>query len=95
MPIELSRDPNGKPLTNVPHRVTRRSDEDTSQIAFEWGYSGAGPYELSMNILFNHGLPEPEASRLCTKFTDDILSGIPHEGAQISDQVIGDWIAMQ
>lgn len=95
MPVVLSLDPGGNPITNVPHRVTRGEYADIDKQSYGWGYVGAGPNELALNILFNRGLPENEALRLSTLFTHDILSGIPVEGASISEQVIDDWIRMK
>lgn len=94
MPVELSRDLNGKPITNVPHRVTRGDYADIDKKDYEWGHVGAGPDELSLNILYNHGLPEKDALALSAKFSQDIISGIPVEGARISAQVIEDWIRL-
>lgn len=95
MPVELSRDPGGKPITNVAHRVTRGNYADIDKNDFEWGYVGAGPNELAMNILYTRGVSEQESLRLSTLFAHDILSGIPQEGATIHEQVIDDWIRTQ
>lgn len=92
MTTYLRRGPNGEPISNVPHRVTRGNDGDIDERLYEWGYPGAGPNELSMNILYNAGLSEADALRLSTFFTHDIISGIPHEGASIDDQVVWDWV---
>lgn len=94
MAVELSRDSSGKPITNVPHRVTRGEYADIDKKDYEWGYVGSGPNELSLNILYNHGLPENDALALSAKFSQDIISGIPVEGARISAQVIEDWIRL-
>ncbi len=44
--IVCKRDPSGRPLVNVPHRIVRHSPD-----GFEWGYGGSGPAELALNIL--------------------------------------------
>lgn len=96
MPVILSRGPKEEPITNVPHRVTRGEAKNIDQMAYDFGYHGAGPNELSMNILFNTGLlTEAEALALSTFFTQDIICGIPHNGASIDDQIINEWIAMK
>lgn len=95
MPVELHRDASGKPITNVAHRVTRGEYADIDKKDYEWGYVGAGPNELSMNILYSRGVSEQESLRLSALFTHDILSGIPQEGATIQEQIIDDWIRMQ
>ena len=96
MPVILSRGPNEEPITNVPHRVTRGEVKNIDQMAYDFGYQGAGPNELSMNILFNTSMvTEAEALALSTLFTQEVVCGIPHDGASIDDQIVIDWIAMK
>lgn len=96
MPVILSRGPKEEPITNVPHRVTRGEAKLIDQMAYEFGYTGAGPNELSLNILFNTNLlSEAEALALSTSFTQDIICGVPHSGATIDDQIVTEWIAMK
>lgn len=80
MSIVLRRSPNGEPETNVPYYVSRADEEDIPRRLFEWGYIGAGPNELAMNVLFNAGASESDASRLSSFFAHDIIAGIPRDG---------------
>lgn len=96
MPVVLSRGPKEEPITNVPHRVTRGEAKNIDQMAYEFGFVGAGANELSMNILFNTNLiTEGEAMKLSTYFTQEIICSIPYNGASIDDQIVTDWIAMK
>lgn len=89
--VTLKRDSDGNAITNVPHVVSRHNKG--SPPNYEWGYLGAGPRELAMNILYHYGVEEPEADYFSRHFVDDILGRIDRTtGGEISEQVIQEWI---
>lgn len=88
--IELERDKDGTPVTNVIHSVSRHKKGTPPRL--EWGYIGTGPFELAMNILYHFGLEEPEADYFSTHFARDVLSYVPTEGGVVTEQQIREWL---
>lgn len=88
--IELERDKKRTPITNVIHTVSRH--KKGTPPSFEWGYTGTGPFELAMNILYHFGLEEPEADYFSTHFARDVLSYVPNEGGVVTEQQIREWL---
>lgn len=88
--IEMKRDEKGKPITNVLHAVSRHK-KGTPPL-FEWGYTGTGPFELAMNILYHFGLEEPEADYFSTHFARDVISYVPNKGGVITEQQVREWL---
>jgi hypothetical protein len=78
---------NGRPATNVPHRLTKHSP-----TGYEWGYAGSGPADLALNILLMFVDPAT-AERLHQEFKQAFIATLPEEGGVIKREDIEHWIA--
>ncbi len=89
--ITLKRDKNGDAVTNVHHSINLRAPYTAAK--YEWGYLGAGPEQLAVDILAQFGLGEDEAKEHAKKFADDVLSTLPHAEAFLSATRVKEWIS--
>jgi hypothetical protein len=62
-----------------------------SPDGFEWGYGGSGPADLALSILADVIGPE-EAQDLYQHFKWDVVSSLPREGWEMSEQEIKEWL---
>lgn len=72
--------------TNVPRIVSRHSD------VYDWGYGGAGPADLALNILLNVTNDEPFSMTHYQSFKWDFVSQIPDSGGIIRMRDIRVWL---
>ena len=103
--VILNRSDDGTPRSNVPHLIVHHSP-----TGYEWGFSGSGPADLSLNILENilrqsHYTGEivqiggthifHMAWTLHHIFKDRFIAHINIEGGKIEYETIAQWIADQ
>ena len=62
-----------------------------SPTGFEWGYTGSGPADLALNILYLY-VNYPRALRLHQRFKDDFVARIPKEGGLILREQVMAWL---
>lgn len=93
MKARLRRAQNGEVITNVPHVINLR--DPYSAPSFEWGYHGTGPKELAANILHWHGCTIEQAKMLATDFSQDIISSLQHNEAELSESETQNWLSMK
>lgn len=75
---------NGGPLE---HHIRHSPD------GFSWGYSGSGPAELAMCILWDYFGAEPHAV-LYQKFKEDCVAKWGHEDWTLSSDAIVSWLRL-
>ena len=74
-------------VTGVRHDLV-----DLSPTGFEWGYLGAGPSDLALNILMHATGERDFAYRHCRQFRDEVVAWIPHAGGTLSAAKILAWV---
>ncbi len=79
----------GRPACNLPLVALRHS-----QTGIEWGYGGAGPADLALNILLAFTDRET-ALDLYQAFKWAFIAHIPSAGGEIPAEAIRAWIATE
>ena len=85
--VVLMRGIDGAPLTNIPHRIILHSP-----TGYEWGYSGQGPADLALNILWQFTRADV-ALKWHQDFKHEFLTKMPKDGKTIKGEQIRRWIA--
>lgn len=81
-------DATGIPMSNIHQRIVRHSP-----TGFDWGYRGAGPNDLALNILLHFGMSQSQAKTYCRDFMEAFIALMPVEGGTISASTVSEWIA--
>lgn len=84
--VKLTRQPDGRALADIPHRIVYHSP-----TGFEWGYGGSGPADLALNILAAF-VPVYQAWDLHQAFKWKFVASVPHEGGTIKGEEILSFI---
>ncbi len=74
-------------VTGVRHDLV-----DLSPTGFEWGYLGAGPNDLALNILLHATGGRSFAYRHGRRYRDEVVARIPHAGGTLSSAKILAWV---
>lgn len=88
--ITLWRDSEGRARCSVPHRVVH------SPTGIEWGYRGAGPYDLAYSLLCAVVGAE-KAEEWAWLFKDDVVARIPRNATTyvIHEQDVVAWVEQE
>ena len=85
--VQLRRDAEERPhIIGIPHTIRRHSPS-----GMEWGYTGSGPMDLSLNLL-NHWFGQRVAERNYRLFCHEVISRVPKAGGFIFKEVTEDWL---
>ena len=82
-----TREPNeaGNIEVSIPQKIKYHS------LDFEWGYSGSGPADLALNILYCF-LDFNSAWKLHQEFKREFISSMPKAGGTITNENIKAWL---
>ncbi len=87
--VICKRDPQGRAVvTGVRHDLV-----DLSPTGFEWGYLGAGPNDLALNILLHATGERSFAFTHCRQFCEETVTQIPYAGGVLPATRIVEWVA--
>ena len=64
-----------------------------SPTGFEWGYRGAGPSDLALNILLSATGDRNFAFRYHMRFCDEVVGRIPLPGGVLRAGEVLEWVA--
>lgn len=82
--------PDGSRSFNVPHVLILHSP-----TGMAWGYSGSGPADFALNILFHFTHNRVFAERHHQDFKAEFIVGLPRGGGVILGNAIRIWIELQ
>jgi hypothetical protein len=81
---------NGRPLDPARSLKVRRH----SPTGFEWGYEGSGPAQLALALLLEE-IATWRAQKLYQQFKSEVVSGLAHEGWELTGEAIRRWVLTQ
>lgn len=84
--FKMSRNHQGA-ITNFPHVIVYHSPS-----GMDWGYSGSGPADTALNILFIETGDLKLADILHQEFKRAMISGLPYEGGIIKRKEVRAWL---
>lgn len=88
--VECRRTADGGIKINIPHVLFYHSPG-----GIDWGYSGSGPSDFALNILYCFTLDEDFSKRWHQPFKWEFVANLPDEGGVISGEIIRSWIAQK
>ena len=101
--IVCVRDRHGLALVGgVDHEVFRNYPPDNMptefdpgrEATFEWGYSGEGPREFSVNVLYHATEGDYDfAMKHHVDFANDVIAAMPRSGGLIRSEDVRAWIS--
>lgn len=84
--VILTKNSRNEYISNLPKRFDH-------SLSFCWGYSGTGPTDLSLSILFHFTSGDIAHTYLhAPNFRDEVIAALPQTDTVLKAEVILDWI---